>query len=831
MQNAVKVLHITDDKSWIEKFLSTCKATGCSTSEFQKHLSDRKTHRVDIFLFDIDSSTVSSVKKLTTEVRRIYPNQSIILLFKEELKNPEYIKKDLEASDYLFEKLLSPELLEKTLQLNFQKSQLLSEKHEISSELENLYDSVNHILFRASINENNELIFDKVNQPFSRVFNFEPYQAKGQTIQQIIPDYLIDSVNRHFRKAIENKTKISWQDVIRLNQRKRNGQITVYPFFDDKGKFEYLLGSVEDVTEINKAVTNLQFNRILVEAIFDHSLNAILIIDDLGNVISCNQSAISLFHHEKNDLTLLNMSELRLDKVYFLKIMENLLSKNKYEGEIQFLTKNDELRTALFNAVHVRKNFNIFSFHDISKRVEFQEEIKKLSLIAKETINAAIITDKNGRIIWVNSAFERMSGYLSSEVKGKIPGAILQGKKSDRAIIRNMLKKQKEKEPFTAEIINYKKDGSEYWVRIEGQPIFDKLGQFEGYFALETDISDRIAYENQIIYNKKQLDLAVEAGNLAILDWNFKNGYYEANEIFFDLVELSNKIFLPSPENFIYSIVHPDDREQMENVISEMFDKECDSMTEKFKIISGFHKVKWVKMRGNLLREEGNKVRFISVLIDITHEVEQEQEIMKATLEAQEKEKKRLSHEIHDGLQQTILTAKLNFESAWSKKDLHQKRYETGLQYIEKAITEARELSHTLIPMQLNEYGVVQSIHNLIEATRQDIDIIFFENLEERRLDKVSELSLFRIVQEAINNILKHSNAKEVFIQLIYTPSKTSLTIEDDGKGFYPEEIKNGYGLSSMRNRALSIRGRFEVHSSPGKGSFISVEIPEDISV
>ena len=131
---------------------------------------------------------------------------------------------------------------------------------------------------------------------------------------------------------------------------------------------------------------------------------------------------------------------------------------------------------------------NIYG-RDITQQKINQQEIEKLSLIVQETTSSVVITNSQGKIEWVNKAFEKITGYNLSDAKGISPGKLLQGEKTNQKRAAHMRQMVKESKPFTCEIYNYKKSGEGYWGRINAQPIFDKKGKVINYFALKEDIT------------------------------------------------------------------------------------------------------------------------------------------------------------------------------------------------------------------------------------------------------------------------------------------------------------------------------------------------------
>ncbi len=126
-----------------------------------------------------------------------------------------------------------------------------------------------------------------------------------------------------------------------------------------------------------------------------------------------------------------------------------------------------------------------------------EAEVSKLALVASKTANGVVITDANGAIDWVNDGFLRLTGYSFDEIRGRKPGSFLQGPETDPAQVSMMRARMRANKAFTAELINYRKDGTPYWVVIEVQPVFDARGSLVNYLAIETDITERVrSYSN-----------------------------------------------------------------------------------------------------------------------------------------------------------------------------------------------------------------------------------------------------------------------------------------------------------------------------------------------
>ncbi|WP_187262673.1 PAS domain S-box protein [Pontibacter beigongshangensis] len=136
-------------------------------------------------------------------------------------------------------------------------------------------------------------------------------------------------------------------------------------------------------------------------------------------------------------------------------------------------------------------------FSEITHRVQAEQELKRLSLVASKTTNGVIIMDARGRIEWINEAFKKFSGYTQEEVQGQIPGELLSGPESDMGAIEELKYKLTRAEPVTMELINYLKSGEKRWVLVEITPVKDNHGKVLHFIVIQTDITERKEVEER----------------------------------------------------------------------------------------------------------------------------------------------------------------------------------------------------------------------------------------------------------------------------------------------------------------------------------------------
>jgi len=199
----------------------------------------------------------------------------------------------------------------------------------------------------------------------------------------------------------------------------------------------------------------------------------------------------------------------------------------------------------------------------------------------------------------------------------------------------------------------------------------------------------------------------------------------------------------------------------------------------------------------------------------------------------QEEERKRISRDLHDDVGTKLSALKL-FLSSLREKALETNNEEinslaqSSEDFISEAMRDVRQLLHNLSPGVLEEFGyttAVEGLVNKINETKQlQFSLVVFGM--KQRLQKDYELALYRITQELINNVLKHSEAKHVSLQIGERDEKIILMIEDDGKGFDLSSHNNGYGLYNLEARTKLLHGVITIDSQFGKGTSVLIEIP-----
>ena len=215
-------------------------------------------------------------------------------------------------------------------------------------------------------------------------------------------------------------------------------------------------------------------------------------------------------------------------------------------------------------------------------------------------------------------------------------------------------------------------------------------------------------------------------------------------------------------------------------------------------------------------------------------------ELSSKILAAQEQERRRIASDLHDGVAQTLGVVKYSVESriAQLERDnpgLDLRQFESVIDQIREAVDDIRKISRNLSPSVLDEFGICVAIDMLCRDFESEVPAINIDCracVDEIGLPEIVKVAIYRVVQEALNNIQKYASARQVEVAVAAVDDELSLLIRDDGEGFDAAEVllgsdqQRGMGLVSMKERVEVTGGTFQLESSPGQGTAIAATWP-----
>jgi signal transduction histidine kinase len=217
------------------------------------------------------------------------------------------------------------------------------------------------------------------------------------------------------------------------------------------------------------------------------------------------------------------------------------------------------------------------------------------------------------------------------------------------------------------------------------------------------------------------------------------------------------------------------------------------------------------------------------------NELEREKQLAasEAVLKGQEEERKRLAKDLHDGLGGMLSGIKYSFSNV--KENIimspeNQRAFERSMDMLDSSISELRRVAHNMMPESLIRFGLEISVRDICrDITNSGALNASFQafGINELKADQQTQIIIYRIIQELLNNIMKHAAAKNAIVQMTILDNNLNITVEDDGKGFDVKSIdpSKGLGLNNLKSRIEYLGGKLEIESEPGQGTTVNIEI------
>lgn len=372
----------------------------------------------------------------------------------------------------------------------------------------------------------------------------------------------------------------------------------------------------------------------------------------------------------------------------------------------------------------------------------------------------------------------------------------------------------------------------EFYAQVEGKYITD-VNRKETYFYFAViDITEKRLNELRQDETKEQLNMALSASLTGT--WNID---LKAERINLDAHAIAilgfGDIELVNTYEAILNIIHEDDKEGVKISVAKAIDNNSD-LDIVFRIRISDTNIRYIEARGHMSKIQGEAKYFAGILTDITEKTklewgavelkkDQQKKILKVMVETAERERVRLSSVLHDSVGQLLYAVNLQLESC-KTKDVQVKNAQ---HLVSQAIKETRNISFELAPSVLTDFGLAVALKEMVK--RLDSAKLHFllqvTGLSARMPGSI-EIFIFRIIQELVNNIIKHSKATHGGITLSKRKKKITIKVSDNGIGFNTAEPDMGSsGLYSIKNRLALYNGTMQIDSKKNKGTTITIKI------
>jgi PAS domain S-box-containing protein len=473
-----------------------------------------------------------------------------------------------------------------------------------------------------------------------------------------------------------------------------------------------------------------------------------------------------------------------------------------------------------------------------------QSEIRFRSVWENST-DGMRLTDENGTIIAVNSSFCALAGMDERELTGK-PITVTYSGKGDREEMLRGYRERFEKrriEPHFERLVTLHSGKTLY---IEGTHSFFELEYGKALLlGVFRDVTERMIAERRI----QMLAHTITSMQECVTITDMQDNILSVNPAFLRVYGYEEAEIIGKHISMVRSPDNPPglSQEIYTQTLKGGWSGELLNVRkngETFPIV----------MSSSIVRDNaGTPVAFVGIARDITEQKNLQRRLDEASRRrtedlrrfaidlqrAQEEERRRIARELHDDLGQRLSGMKFNievFEDTLGTTDAPTRgKLDQFKKQIDGMITEIRRLSSNLHPSVLDDFGLLVALKLLCEEIEKNQKTrIVFQPADRKmgRFEPHVEIALFRIVQEALSNIGKHAGASEVCVRLGVEGETVRLQVQDNGTGFdiasvqVKKDSSRGLGLISMRERAEELGGTFQIESTPGQGTMITVEFP-----
>lgn len=253
---------------------------------------------------------------------------------------------------------------------------------------------------------------------------------------------------------------------------------------------------------------------------------------------------------------------------------------------------------------------------------ERQEELARLSQVVSQTTNGVIIADAQGCVEWINEGFTRLSGYTLEELRGRRPGALLQGQDSDPQIVARMSEALRREESFNVDIINYSREGRPYWVNINCNPMRDAAGVLQGFMAVQSDITPAKQDAERILASKRRLKAVIESMDIGTWEWHVQTGEVIYNERWAEILGRTLAEISPTTIDTWLKYVHPDDVPASDEQMLRHFAGETPFFDIRCRMRHRDGHWVWVHERGRVVSwtEDGKPLLMYGTHADVTEQ-------------------------------------------------------------------------------------------------------------------------------------------------------------------------------------------------------------------
>lgn len=483
-------------------------------------------------------------------------------------------------------------------------------------------------------------------------------------------------------------------------------------------------------------------------------------------------------------------------------------------------------------------------FHDITDSKENEKKIIESEMRFRTLTKTAPVgifeTDGSGSTTYVNETWLQYTGMHFEEAVGD--GWLDAVHPDDREWLQKGWHSKTEMESVSfSEYRLVDKQGRQRWVNGKAAPVFYADGKVRGYVGIILDVTERKKTEEKIAESELRFRTLAKDAPVGIFETDANGLTTYVNQTWLNYTGLTFEEAIG--DAWMY-IIHPDDRQnQVESWKNKI--KNIEPSETEYRIINKNGELRWVNGKAiPVINSSGKVTGYIGTIADVTEvktalellnqRTEQLSELSTHLQNIREKERMYIAREIHDELGQQLTALKMDI--AWlSKKNISghydvKNKFEDAITLVDETVKSIRRIATELRPSIIDDLGLNAALEWQVTefSQRSGILVSFKNDFDDANINPAISIGLFRILQESLTNIARHSQAKKVWVGLEKSGNSVLLSIQDDGIGFDATLKKNGqtFGLLGIKERAVMLKGKCSINSTPHGGTNIAVQIP-----
>jgi len=610
-----------------------------------------------------------------------------------------------------------------------------------------------------------------------------------------------------------------------------------------------ILSVIADITESKQIQVKLHESEDRLSGIVASAMDAIIAINDQQRIVLFNAAAEKMFGCAADEALGTGVDRFiphrfrSEHEVYIRRFGESGITNRAMGtlGALCGIRANGEEFPIEASISHVETGGNrLFTIiiRDITERRRAEEALRESEERYRHLLHSSNDwvweVNADGVYTYAGPQCREILGYEPSELIGKKRFDLMPPEESRRvAAIFNAIAPGRK--PFRGlESTNLHRDGHLVVLETNGVPVIDEQGRLRGYRGMDRDITERKQAENAVRESEQRFRLV--ANTAPVMIW-MSGPDKLCNYFNQPWLEFTGRPLEAESGNGWKDGVHPEDLKRYVDAHNQAFDRR-ESFQMHYRLRRHDGEYRWVVDIGvPRFNTDGSFAGYIGSCIDISDRKRAEEALAnmgRRLMEAHEEERTWIARELHDDVNQRIALLAVELErwnqhlpkSAADQHD-HIHRARERLSDIAKDI---QSLSHRLHSSKLEYLGIVAAANSFCKelSEQQKVQVEFHHADMPRTVPKEISLCLFRVLQEALQNAVKHSGARHFTVELRGTPEEICLTVSDSGVGFdwHGTMDRQGLGLISMRERLQLVNGEFSIDSEPGRGTTIYARVP-----